>query len=158
MNNKYYENASAVMVVYDIGSVESFRNVNNWVAVVRNINSGPSLGIHSITYCLAHSLTHSLTHSLSVGCMVGNKCEYREFIDGSIRAEVVKDDAMKLASELNLKYFETSGTSTSLTRLHTHLFVYSAANNIDVDEPFKYVANEFYRRYEDNVKSNGINY
>ena len=58
MNNKYYENASAVMVVYDIGSVESYRNVNNWVAVVRNINNGPSLG------------THSLIHSLSFFCQV----------------------------------------------------------------------------------------
>ena len=47
--------------------------------------------------------------------MVGNKSEYREFIDGSIRAEVVKDDAMKLASDLSLKYFETSGTTHSLT-------------------------------------------
>ena len=65
MNNKYYENASAVMVVYDIGSVESYRNVNNWVAVVRNINNGPSLGTHSLTHLLTYLLTHSLTYSLS---------------------------------------------------------------------------------------------
>ncbi len=118
MNNKYYENASAVMVVYDIGSVESYRNINNWVAVVRNINNGPSLGTHSLTYLLTHSLTHIPTHQ--VGCIVGNKSEYREFIDGSIRAEVVKEDAMKLASDLSLKYFETSGTTHSLTHLLTH--------------------------------------
>ena len=53
--------------------------------------------------------------------MVGNKCEYREFIDGSIRAEVVKDDAMKLANELNLKYYETSGNTHSLSHLLTQL-------------------------------------
>ena len=56
--------------------------------------------------------------------MVGNKCEYREFIDGSIRAEVVKDDAMKLASELNLKYYETSGYTHSLTHSLTYLPTY----------------------------------
>ena len=51
--------------------------------------------------------------------MVGNKSEYRDFVDGSIRAEVVKDDAMKLASDLSLKYFETSGSIHSLSQLLT---------------------------------------
>ena len=67
MNNKYYENASAVMVVYDIGSVESYRNVNNWVAVVRNINNGPSLGTYTLfPYLLIYPYPYYLFIQLDV--------------------------------------------------------------------------------------------
>ena len=44
------------------------------------------------------------------GVLVGNKKDYR---DGSVdsRAEVVKEDAQRLAEELGLAYFETSAVN-----------------------------------------------
>jgi len=110
MNSKYYENASAIMAVFDISKKESLQSCVKWASSVRSARQGgsPILGV-----------------------LVGNKCEFR---DGSIdtRAEVTKDDAQRLASELGMQYFECS-----------------AASNINVEAPFKQIATEFYRRYED---------
>ena len=113
MNNKYYENASAVMVVYDVTSNESLQSCNKWVTNVRSMRPvGPPLP----------------------GVMVGNKCEYR---DGSVdtRSEVNKTDAQRLANDMGLGYYESS-----------------AATNFGVEDPFHYIAKEFYRRYEDTVQ------
>lgn len=65
-----------------------------------------------------------------LGVLVGNKSEFR---DGSVdsRAEVTREEGTRVATDLGLAYFETS-----------------AANNVDVDTPFKAVAQEFYRRYQ----------
>jgi len=112
MNAKYYENASAVMVVYDISSNESLNSCNKWLTSVRALRPmGPPL----------------------LGTLVGNKCELR---DGQIdtRAEVVREDASRMAQDLGLAYFETS-----------------ASSHINVDAPFKFIAEEFYKRYEDTV-------
>ena len=35
MNNKYYENASAVMAVYDVSSNESLQSSSKWITAVR---------------------------------------------------------------------------------------------------------------------------
>jgi transport family protein 27 len=91
MNNKYYEHASAVMVVYDVTSNESLQSCNRWITNVRSMRPvGPPLP----------------------GVMVGNKCEFR---DGAVdaRSEVSKADAQRLAHDLGLGYFETSAANNS---------------------------------------------
>jgi transport family protein 27 len=88
-NNKYYENASAVMVVYDVTSNESLQSCNKWITNVRSMRPmGPPLP----------------------GVMVGNKCEFR---DGSIdnRSEVNKQDAQRFANEMGLGYYEASAAN-----------------------------------------------
>ena len=91
MNNKYYENVSAVMVVYDVTSSESVQSCNKWLQQVRAMRPvGPPLP----------------------GVLVGNKCEFR---DGSIdtRSEVPKEEAQKMANELGLGYYETSAATNA---------------------------------------------
>jgi transport family protein 27 len=91
MNSKYYENVSAVMVVYDVTSSESTQSCAKWLSGVRAMRPvGPPLP----------------------GVLVGNKCEYR---DGTIdsRCEVMKDDAQKMANELGLGYYEASAATNS---------------------------------------------
>lgn len=91
MNNKYYENVSAVMVVYDVTSTESTQSCTKWLSGVRAMRPvGPPLP----------------------GVLVGNKCEYRdEAIDS--RCEVQMDDAQKMANELGLGYYEASAATNS---------------------------------------------
>jgi len=72
--------------------------------------------------------------------MVGNKCEFRDDITDS-RAEVSKDDAKKLATELGVLYYEVS-----------------AANNINIEDPFKRIAEEFYNRYEETTSRSEENF
>jgi transport family protein 27 len=116
MNNKYYENASATMVVYDVASNESLQSSGKWLRQsLQTARNGRTGGPRM------------------VGCLVGNKCEYRD--DSDTRATVKKEEAEALASEMGLSYFETS-----------------AAQNIDVDAPFKYIANQFHQRYEETVR------
>lgn len=115
MNTKYYDNTAAVIVMYDVSNVESLHSCTKWYSQVQsasNKNSDKSI----------------------IGCLVGNKCDFREYIDGTSRTQVVKEDAIRLSKDLGLKYFETS-----------------AQNNVNIDEPFKYIASEFYKRYEDSV-------
>jgi len=104
-----------------------------------------------------------------VGAFVGNKCEFR---DGSIdsRAEVDILEAKETAESLGMTYFETSAVSRVLSccfllciKLHactyaifsqaicsvyllTFVLFNQKANNIGVDAPFQYIAEEFYRR------------
>merc|ERR1719198_886111 len=107
MNTKYWENASAVMIVYDITSQESLQSCSKWLQQIQaSKNGGPKF----------------------IGVLVGNKSDHR---DGAIdtRAEVIEVDAMNFGKQLDLQYFETS-----------------AATNTKVEEPFKYIATEFYRR------------
>eukprot|EP00597_Dinobryon_sp_UTEXLB2267_P011177 CAMPEP_0170129410 /NCGR_PEP_ID=MMETSP0020_2-20130122/21831_1 /TAXON_ID=98059 /ORGANISM="Dinobryon sp., Strain UTEXLB2267" /LENGTH=112 /DNA_ID=CAMNT_0010363679 /DNA_START=309 /DNA_END=647 /DNA_ORIENTATION=+ len=73
-----------------------------------------------------------------IGVLVGNKSEFRSSIPGSFeasRAEVVEEDAQGMAATLEMKHFETS-----------------AANNVGVEEPFKYIALQFYKRYEESIQ------
>jgi intraflagellar transport protein 27 len=117
MNSKYYENASATMVVYDVSSTESFQSCGKWLRqAMQTARSGRTSGPRM------------------VGCIVANKCEYR---DGTVdsRAVVTEDEGRALATEMGLSYFETS-----------------ASQNIDVDAPFKFIATEFHKRYEETVR------
>jgi len=123
MNAKYYDNAAAVMVVYSIANRETLLSCNKWLSGVKGSKS-----------------TNNNNSSHLIGTLVGNKCEFRSDLTLDSRAEVGLSEGQKTASELGLKYFETS-----------------AASNINVDEPFQYIANEFYKRYEETVhRTDGI--
>jgi len=85
-----YENASAVMVVYDVTSSESLRSTTKWIMNVRSTRpTGPPI----------------------IGCLVGNKADLR---DGTLsRAEVSHDEASRLASDLGLNSFEVSASANT---------------------------------------------
>lgn len=107
-NSVYYENADAVIAIYDIGNRESFQSCVKWYSAV----------------CKACSKNDSM-----LGALVGNKADYR---DGPppTRAEIGRSDAVKMAADLRLPYFETS-----------------AADNKAIEEPFNFIAKEFYKKY-----------
>lgn len=113
MNSKYWENTSAVVVVYDISNPETLQSCNKWLGGVRAMRP---------------------TGQRMLGVLVGNKADFREDTTMDSRAEITRDEGMGAAKELGLKYFETS-----------------AATNSNVEEPFKYLAEEFYNRYEATV-------
>jgi hypothetical protein len=95
-----------------------------------------------------------------IGVLVGNKCEYRDGTADS-RAEVTREEGASAASDMCLlKYFETSAVGSSTYILFT-LSVYRSiteyvcmsacywvekAENINVEEPFHFIAQEFYDR------------
>jgi transport family protein 27 len=112
IQTKYYENACAYMVVYDVTNLKSFNQCSKWLSVVKNANSSPL-----------------------VGAIVANKIDHRSNLADS-RAVVEEEKGRRLASsqEGSVSYFEVS-----------------AANNMGVEEPFKYIANEFYLKYESTV-------
>ena len=66
--------------------------------------------------------------SSPIAVLVGNKTDLR---DGTIdsRAEVTFTEGKTFAGNIGCQYFETS-----------------AANNAGVDDPFKHIAQEFYKR------------
>jgi len=111
MNSKYYDNASAMMIVYDIGNMESLQNAVKWIQDARKSRQGLD------------------------GVLVGNKSDFREGGGPDSRAEVVREDAKRLAEAHKLDYFETS-----------------AATNTDVEHPFKFIAEKFYDRYVNTVR------
>mmetsp|Transcript_8884 Transcript_8884/g.8964 ORF Transcript_8884/g.8964 Transcript_8884/m.8964 type:complete len:227 (-) Transcript_8884:1020-1700(-) len=113
MNSKYFDGASAVLVVYDVGSLESLQSCAKWVAATRESRQGASL---------------------LEGVLLGNKSDYRDGTSDS-RAEVVREDAVRLAQELKLTHFECS-----------------ALGNTNIEEPFKFLAEQFYERYNNTVK------
>lgn len=129
MNAKYYENAAAVLLVYDIGNHETLQASSKWIQSVRKATATSSTGG-----------SHPSRSSQLIGAMVGNKADFREDKDkdktqegnADSRVAVSTKEAESLAKELDLKYFEVS-----------------AQSNLGVEDPFKYIANEFYRRYED---------
>ncbi len=112
IQNKYYENASAYMVVYDISNIKSHRQCSKWQTNVKAANSA----------------------SL-VGALVANKCDFRAEQGLESRAQVTEEEGRKLAASLdNIAYFESS-----------------AATNTGVEAPFRYIAQEFYLKYESTV-------
>lgn len=69
-----------------------------------------------------------------LGVLIGNKADFRDEGGLDSRAEVSLEEGQGAANELGLKYFETS-----------------AATNNGVEEPFRFLAEEFYKRYEATV-------
>ena len=94
------------MVVYDVTSAESLRSSGKWLMGVRATRpSGPPL----------------------IGCLVGNKADLRD--DTISRAEVSREEAGRLAADLDLASFEAS-----------------ASTNTGVEAPFMHIAKEYYKR------------
>lgn len=102
-----WDNASAVLVVYDISNPETLQSCSKWLAGVRAVRP---------------------TGQRMLGALVGNKSDFREDKIDS-RAEISEEEGARAAQDLGLPYFETS-----------------AATNARVEEPFKHIAMEFYKR------------
>lgn len=78
----YYRNCSAIIIVYDITSKDSFNKVSDWVEEVRRyVPSAPLL-------------------------LVGNKCDLEE------NRQVPKEDGEELAKRLGLIFLETSAKTS----------------------------------------------
>lgn len=86
MNSKYWDNFSAVMVVYDITNRGSLMECSKWLTAVKTVN--PS----------AHNV---------LGVLVGNKNEYRHGVVDTM-TEVTFQEGQQAAGELGLAYFESS--------------------------------------------------
>ena len=77
------------MVVYDVSNRDSFQSCPKWYNAVRG----------------------SMNESM-LGVLVGNKADYREGPPPT-RAEVGRSDAVRMAADLALPYFETSAVSNT---------------------------------------------
>ena len=159
MNARYYEGASAVMVVYDIGSNDSLKSTPKWLEAVRNAQ-------------------RSTNQRAPISVLVGNKRDFRmgAGAPGSdARAEVVLQDAQRHAASMGVQLFEVSavrvcpggrfllaGMCGILRPLHPLRFLFMSfpppppfpclplpaqpqMTNEGVDEPFKFVAEELYK-------------
>ena len=103
MNAKYYEDASAVMVVFDVSNHDSLKSCGKWLEGVKAARKG--------------SQGQTTSQTPIIGAMVGNKKDYRSDAQpfennnqslGDSRAEVLQDDAQRMATELGLSFFEAS--------------------------------------------------
>ena len=77
----YYSGAQCVIIVFDLTKTESFENIKNWYADVKD--------------------NFSNFNEIEV-TMVGNKCDLKEEI------QISQEQGLKLATELNISYLETS--------------------------------------------------
>jgi len=115
MAERLWENASYVMCVFDVSSRESFQSCAKWVQQVRAVC--PSNGGGQLP-----------------GILVANKIDLRE---GGINSRAVVDsnEALHLAQQNNLEYFECS-----------------AFTGRDVEKPFNFLAMNFYNNYQSMIK------
>mmetsp|Transcript_24046 Transcript_24046/g.44645 ORF Transcript_24046/g.44645 Transcript_24046/m.44645 type:complete len:222 (-) Transcript_24046:429-1094(-) len=127
MNSKYWENTSAVVVVYDISNPETLQSCSKWLGGVRAMRP---------------------TGQRMLGVLVGNKADFRDDNSMDSRAEITRDEGHGAAKELGLRYFETSAVRVAelYPRQCSHDFGVSQATNTGIEEPFKYIAEEFYNR------------
>ena len=94
MNARYYEGASAVMVVYDVSSNDSLKSSPKWLEAVRNAQK-------------------SSAQRSPISVLVGNKKDFRMGSggpagSGDSRAEVAREDAQRTAAAMGLQLFEAS--------------------------------------------------
>lgn len=111
MNAKYYEDASAVMVVYDVSNHDSLKSCGKWLEGVKAARKGAQ----------GQSLSQPVQTPI-IGAMVGNKRDYRfqgadseiaAAMHGDSRAEVSREDAQRMSTDLGLAFFETSAVKFS---------------------------------------------
>ena len=107
-NNVHYDNASFLLLVYDVTSQASFESCGKWLQQVRK---GRSRG------------------AAVPGVLVANKKDLAQ----SGRRCVTKEKGVEFAEANGLAYFETS----ALEGEH--------------EEPFRHIAEEFAKKYEDTV-------
>ena len=103
MRADFYQGSKCMLFVFDLCNLRSFENIRAWYLDIKS----------------------NMQELNEIGYLIGNKADKQE-----IRA-VSKDEAFKLANELNLKYIETS-----------------ALNGINVDELFYNIAIELYNLYK----------
>eukprot|EP01039_Chlorochromonas_danica_P002776 gene2776-3030_t len=103
------------------------------VVLVYSVASRESLQSTSKWFATVKAALPSNSNPISI--IVGNKTDLR---DGTLdsRAEVATYEASSFAANMALNHFDVS-----------------AANNTGVEEPFKYIAEEFVRRYQQEVDS-----
>ena len=109
MNAKYYEDASAVMVVYDVSNHDSLKSCGKWLEGVKAARKGAQ----------GQTLSQPVQTPI-IGAMVGNKKDYRyngmEHDNPSssmsdCRVEVQREDASRMGMDLGLAFFETSAVT-----------------------------------------------
>lgn len=97
-NARYYDGASAVMVVYDVSSNDSLKSSPKWLEAVRNAQ-------------------RSSSQRSPIGVLVGNKKDFRigaGAAGSDSRAEVVREDAQRTAAAMGLQLFEASAVRCAL--------------------------------------------
>ena len=148
MNAKYYEDASAVMVVYDVSNHDSLKSCGKWLEGVKAARKGSQ----------GQSMSQPVQTPI-IGALVGNKKDYRiERLENDrstspikdSRAEVLQDEAQRISADLGLAFFEASAVilmntifiSISLLLSPTDIILtkandYFQMNNDGVEDPFK---------------------
>ena len=148
MNAKYYEDASAVMVVYDVSNHDSLKSCGKWLEGVKAARKGSQ----------GQSMSQPVQTPI-IGALVGNKKDYRiERLENDrstspirdSRAEVLQDEAQRISADLGLAFFEASAVilmntvfiSISLLPSSTDIILtkandYFQMNNDGVEDPFK---------------------
>lgn len=109
ITKNYYKGAHGIILMYDVTSTVSFNNIKNWVSQIKE----------------------NTTEKVKI-CLVGNKID----VDGR---KVTTQEGQKLATEYNMKFFETS-----------------ARNNVNVEETFTYLTMEIYK-YNSGTDKSEIN-
>ena len=80
ITKNYYKGANGIILIYDVTNIETFENVKNWIAQIKE-----EANSNVIIY------------------LAGNKIDVEE------ENKVVKtEDGQKIADELNIKFYETS--------------------------------------------------
>lgn len=109
ITQQYYKNADGILLVFDVSDRSSFEKVRDWIKQIQAYTQKDQIGV----------------------VLVGNKCDVEN-------REVKSDEGEALASEYNLKYFETS-----------------ALNNSNIEETFQHLAQEIIR-VKDVKESGGV--
>ena len=107
-NNVHYENASFLLLVYDVSSQSSYESCGKWLQQVRK---GRSRG------------------AAVPGVLVANK---KDLVNAGRRL-ITKEKGVEFAEANGLTYFETSALEG------------------EYEEPFRYIADEFAKKYEETV-------
>lgn len=107
---QYWEGSSMLMVVFDMMNLQSFKNVKSWIAEATKVMGKGSKTVP--------------------GILVGTKSDLKD------HSQITYDDAVELANEFGMGYFECS-----------------AQQGKDVDVPFNFLADKFYRSYQEKIKA-----
>jgi GTPase SAR1 family protein len=112
---RHWESAGALVVVFDIGSRESFSSVAKWVRRAQEARA--AIGAAGFI----------------PGVLVGNKSDFREA--GTERAEVSVAEAKALADSLKMQYFEVSAErNADVERPFLHIASITAKAQLDEGE------------------------
>jgi GTPase SAR1 family protein len=127
MNAKYYEDASAVMVIYDVSNHDSLKSCGKWLEGVKAARKGSQ----------GQSMSQPVQTPI-IGALVGNKKDYRPegmgpdraaFPMRDSRAEVSREEAQRIGADLGLAFFETSAVILSPCYVITRLISFQPGAN-----------------------------